>query len=77
MQLEAAQTLVSAIAEVMTIAIDNRNKLAAIEVALHKHEPNLFQTYSDALDELRLRSTTSLSHERLANLQARLVEDQT
>ncbi|HTC63095.1 MAG TPA: hypothetical protein VK709_09655 [Candidatus Saccharimonadales bacterium] len=76
MQLEAAQMLVSAIAEATTIAIDNRNKLVALEVALQKYEPNLFQTYSKTLDELRLRPPLPLSHEVLANLQARLVQDQ-
>ncbi len=76
MDLEAAQMLVSAIAEATTIAIDNRNKLAALEAALQKYEPNLFQAYSKTLDELRLRPHMSLSHERLANLQARLVQNQ-
>ena len=76
MDLEAAQMLVSAIAEATTIAIDNRNKLAALEVALQKYEPNLFQTYAKNLDELRLRPHMSLSYERLANLQAKLVQDQ-
>jgi hypothetical protein len=76
MELEAAQMLVSAIAEATTIAIDNRNKLAALEVALQKHEPNLFEVYSDRLDELRLRPPMPLSHETLAYLQAKLVQGQ-
>jgi hypothetical protein len=75
-ELEAAQMLVSAIAEATTIAIDNRNKLAALEVALQEFEPNLFQVYSKTLDELRLRPPTHIFHQRLANLQARLVQDQ-
>jgi hypothetical protein len=76
MQLQAAQMLVSAIAEATTIAIDNRNKLAALEATLQKYEPNLFQTYSRTLDELRLRPPLPLPHEVLANLQARLVQEQ-
>jgi hypothetical protein len=76
LELESAQMLISAIAEATTIAIDNRNKLAALEIALQEYEPNFFQTYSTALDELRLRSPSHVFHERLANLQARLTQDQ-
>jgi hypothetical protein len=68
--------LVAAIAEVTTIAIDNRNRLDALEVALQKYEPNLFQTYSKTLDELRLRPTLPISQEVLATLQAKLVQNQ-
>ncbi|HEX3377351.1 MAG TPA: hypothetical protein VHS29_10855 [Candidatus Acidoferrales bacterium] len=76
MELESAQMLVAAIAEVTTIAIDNRNRLDALEVALQKYEPNLFQTYSKTLDELRLRPTLPISQEVLATLQAKLVQNQ-
>jgi hypothetical protein len=76
MQLEIAQMLTDAIANATAIAIDNRNKLAALEIALQKYEPNLFQGYLKDLEEVRRRPPTLLSPEGFANLQAKLVQDQ-
>lgn len=45
MQTEIAQMLINALTTATGISIDNRNKLAALEIALQKYEPNLFQAY--------------------------------
>lgn len=73
MQIETARMLTEAIATATSIAIDNRNKLAALEIAIKKYEPNLFQAYLKALEEVRRTPPTSLSPEGFANLQSKLV----
>lgn len=75
MQTETARMLTEALATATGIAIDNRNKLAALEIALQKYEPNLFQAYLAALEEVRRHPPTVLSPEGFANLQSSLVQD--
>jgi hypothetical protein len=75
MQTETARMLTKSVADATAIAIDNRNKLVALEAALQKYEPNLFQSYLKTLEEVRGNPPTSLSAEGFANLQSKLVQD--
>ena len=75
MQAETAKALVEALANNLGIAIDNRNKITALELALQKYEPDLFQSYVKSLDEVRQNPPTSISLLGFSNLQAKLVQD--
>jgi hypothetical protein len=74
MQVETAKALVEALANCLNIAIDNRNKIAALELAIQKYEPNLFQAYVKILEEVRQNPPTSISLAGFANLQEKLVQ---
>ncbi len=73
MQTEAAKALIESIVNVLSIAIDNRNKIAALELALQKYEPNMFQAYLKNLEEIRKNPPTSISAAGFASLQEKLV----
>jgi hypothetical protein len=75
MQTETASMLIHAIADATGIAIDNRNKLVALEDALREHTPDLFQTYVKKLEQVRRNPPTSLSFGGFANLQSKLVQN--
>jgi hypothetical protein len=75
MTLETAQSLMSTIADSLQRAIDAQNKLSALEKALGKYEPNLYQTYLKNLKEIRENPPVSIALEGFATLQARLVQE--
>ena len=74
MNLEAAKRLIETLGSIAEIALDNRNKLTALEQALQKYEPNLFQAYVKNLDEVRRNPQTVISLEGFSKLQEMLVQ---
>jgi hypothetical protein len=75
MESETAKALVGSIADALSIAIDNRNKLRAIELLLSKHRSDLFQEYEEILAEVRRNPPTSISLEGFGRLQEKLVRE--
>jgi len=75
MTLETAQSLIGSIANALQGAIEAQNKFLALEKALEKYEPNLYQSYLKNFEEVRKNPPISLSLEGLANLQAKLVRE--
>ena len=75
MQAETARMLVDAIANALGIAIDNRNKITALEAVFQKRDPSLFQEYVATLDAVRRNPPTVLSELGFANLQSKLVQE--
>jgi hypothetical protein len=73
MQTKTAEMLTEAIRTATSIAVDNRNKLTAFEVLLHKHDLNLFQEYSKILENVQANPPTSVLPESFANLLSKLV----
>ncbi len=51
MQPKTAEVLVTAIADATAIAIDNRNKITALEFLLAKTDPTLFEEYTTNLEK--------------------------
>jgi hypothetical protein len=71
MKTETAQTLVAAIDNALTMALDARNRIKALE----KERPSLYSAYQKELKEVRKKPPLSLSSEGLSNLRAALVQD--
>jgi hypothetical protein len=74
MQTETAKALIEALANNLVIAIDNRNKLTALEALLQEREPELFERYSKILEKVRQNPPTSVSIEGFARLQEKLAQ---
>jgi len=72
MDLETAKRLIETLGSIAGIALDNRNKLTALEQAIKKYEPNLFQSYVKNLDEVRQNPQTVVSLEGFSKLQEML-----
>ena len=68
MQNDTARLLIDSISNALNIAVDNRNKLAALDAVLEKHDLSLFQEYSDTLDKVRKHPPTVIYPEGFATL---------
>jgi hypothetical protein len=75
MQSETAKILTDAVMNATDIAIDNRNKLTALELLLQERDPNLFQDYLDALQKVRNNPPTSLVPAVFSKIQSMLAQD--
>ena len=75
MQLDAARLLVDILASNLSIAIDNPNKIAALEKALKKKDPVLFHEYSQTLEEVRQNPRTVALPIEFATLQSKLIQN--
>jgi hypothetical protein len=75
MKTETARMLVETIANSLNIAIDNRNRLTALEKIFHDQDPVLFQKYMNLLDAVRQNPPTVISPAGFATLQSKLAQD--
>ena len=75
MQAETAKMLVESISSVLAIAIDNRNKITALEIVLRKHDYNLNQEYEETLAKVRRNAPTVASPLAFSNLQSKLAQE--
>jgi hypothetical protein len=75
MQAEVAKRLILAISSGLEIAIDNRNKLIALEKLLENHRAELFREYEVLLADVRRKPPTEISLQGLVKLQELLVQD--
>ena len=53
MKSETAKVLVETISHALGIAVDNRNKITALESLIHDKNPALFQEYTECLERVR------------------------
>lgn len=72
MDAETARNLTDTVATATGIALDCRNRLAALEKLLQKNDASLFESYLKFLDEIRHDPPTSLSDAGFENLQSKL-----
>jgi hypothetical protein len=71
----AAKLLMDALKIALRNANDAQLKFAALEKALLKYEPNLYQAYLKEYAELRNTASASLNESALANLQSMLEKE--
>ena len=74
MTLETANALIAILANNLNVAIENQNKLLALEKALEGSEQALYLSYSTHFERLRANSPTPLPLQELADLRAKLVQ---
>ena len=75
MQPETAKMLLETIATALSIAVEDRGKLLALEKTLKDHDLNLFEAYLRNLEIIRRNPTIAIWPEGFANLQAKLVQE--
>jgi hypothetical protein len=75
MNIKTAQLLTEAVEKATNLAIENQNKIVALEKTLQEHDSNLFQAYSKILDEIRRNPPTSLFPPGFLKLELELVRD--
>jgi hypothetical protein len=71
---EAAKALIETLANTLSIAIDNRNKLTALERTLEVNQPDLHEKYLANLKTVLRNPPTSMSIEGFARLQEKLIQ---
>jgi hypothetical protein len=75
MQLDAARLLVDILANNLSLAIDNQNKITALEKALKARNPTLFHEYSQTLEEVRQNPPKVALPLEFATLQSKLIQN--
>lgn len=75
MRLETAQALINSIAGISKIAMEAHIKIAALETAIRKQNPNLYSVYEDELEAVKKNPPFSFRLEGIAALQSALVQD--
>jgi len=72
---ETAKVLVETISHALGIAVDNRNKITALESLIHDKNPALFQEYTECLERVRKHPPTQIFVSGLEALHTKLAQD--
>jgi hypothetical protein len=75
MNSDAAKVLVETITHALSIAIDSRNKITALERLIQKKNPTLFDEYTELLEKVRDRPPTQIFASGLEALHTKLIQD--
>jgi hypothetical protein len=75
MKQETAKILLETIATALTVALESKSKLLALEKTLKDHNPTLFEAYSKNLEIVLRNPPIAIWPSGFANLQAKLVQE--
>jgi hypothetical protein len=75
MRSETAKVLVETISHALAIAVDNRNKITALESLIRDKNPILFQEYTKYLEKVRDHPPTQIFVSGLEALHTKLAQD--